>query len=149
MKVSGLVNSVDLFTKHLTSSHRINQVVELFNCEYRDGRSSSAPELRKQQTTPAAHAVKAEVFEDVNCNSAMHDPRVLPHMYNEADMNKTFEKAIAPKEADCAPSGKCICGRPECRVCFPPIPPEIGPPLPLSEVRVVTSLPRLARSMPA
>ena len=95
------------------------------------------------------HAVRAEAVEDVNCQSAMHDPDVLPHMYNVNDMNETFEKAIAPKEADCAPSGRCICGRPECHTCFPPQPPEIGPLLPPSEVWIVTSLPRLARSMPA
>ena len=42
-KVNGLVNPADLFTKHLTSRDRVNQLIELFNCEYRDGRSTIAP----------------------------------------------------------------------------------------------------------
>ena len=48
-KVNGLVNPADLFTKHLTSRDRINQLIELFNCEYRDGRAQTAPLLRKDK----------------------------------------------------------------------------------------------------
>ena len=33
-KVNALVNPVDLFTQHLISRDRVNQLVELFNCEY-------------------------------------------------------------------------------------------------------------------
>ena len=50
-KVNGLVNPADLFTKHLNSRDRINQLVELFDCEYRDGRATTAPELKKTTTT--------------------------------------------------------------------------------------------------
>ena len=42
-KVNGLVNPADLFTKHLSSSDRVGQLTELFNCEYRGGRAESAP----------------------------------------------------------------------------------------------------------
>ena len=34
--------------KHLNSRDRINHLVELFNCEYRDGRATTAPELENQ-----------------------------------------------------------------------------------------------------
>ena len=114
-KVNGLVNPADLFTKHLTSRDRVNQLIELFNCEYRDGRSTIAPELR-----PAAiNAIQSENDPDVNNQSPMHDPDVLPHYYEAGDIDKLFDKAIAPDELDCAPTGECICSRPECRVCFP------------------------------
>ena len=45
-KVNGLVNLAELFTKHLTARDRVAQLIELFDCEYRDGRSTIAPELR-------------------------------------------------------------------------------------------------------
>ena len=41
-KVNGLVSPADLFMKHLTSKDRVNQLIELFNREYRDGRSAAA-----------------------------------------------------------------------------------------------------------
>ena len=71
--------------------------------------------------------------EDVNNLSPMHDPLVLPHMYADGDMEGLFEKAIAPREPDCAPSGACICSRPDCEICFPPPAPEFGPPIVDSE----------------
>ena len=110
-KVNGLVNPADLFTKHLTSRDRVTQLIELLNCEYRDGRSTIAPELR-----PAAiNAIQSEHDPDSNNQSPAHDPDVLPHLYETDDMNKFFEKAIAPAELDCASTGRCICSRPECR----------------------------------
>ena len=75
-KVNGLVNPADLFTKHLTSRDRVTQLIELFNCEYRDGRSTIAPELR-----PAAlNAIQSEHDPDTNNQSPTHDPDVLTHM---------------------------------------------------------------------
>ena len=52
-KVNGLVNPADLFTKHLSSRDRVTQLVELFNCEYRDGRATTAPLLRKEKAPDA------------------------------------------------------------------------------------------------
>ena len=48
-KAHGLVNPTDLFTKHLSSRERMSQLVELLNCENREGRATSAPELRKNK----------------------------------------------------------------------------------------------------
>ena len=45
-KVRGDVNPADLFTKHLPSSIKIAQLVKLFGCEHREGRSTAAPLLR-------------------------------------------------------------------------------------------------------
>ena len=102
-KVHGEVNPADLFTKHLASKDRIEQLVRLFNCEYRDGRADSAPRLRRQQTTAhgetaaAAHVAAGvltasfvgkelcgnSVFLQVgqmeeSHDAVMHDPSVLP-----------------------------------------------------------------------
>ena len=71
-KVKGLVNPADLFTKHLTSGDRVAQFIQLFNCEYRDGRSIIAPELR-----PAAlNAIQSDHDLDANNQSPTHDPDV-------------------------------------------------------------------------
>ena len=65
----------------------------------------------------------------MNNESEMHDPCVLPHMYDEVERDRIFEKAVAPAELDCAPTGGCICSRPECSDCFPPPLSEFGPPV--------------------
>jgi len=148
-KVNGLVNPADLFTKHLSSRERINELVGLFSCEFREGRSLAAPELRKQKTTASAQLCKhsnchvaqmepaAGRDDDVNNQSPMHDPAVLPHMYLPNDIEEFFEKAVAPDELDCAPTGACICSRPECKVCFPPPAPEFGPAVVNAEAWIV------------
>ena len=46
LKFRGEVNPADLFTKHLGSRDNVHQLVKLFGCEYRSGRSAAAPRLR-------------------------------------------------------------------------------------------------------
>ena len=76
---------------------------------------------------------------------------MLPHLYEAGDMDKLFEKAVAPDEMDCAPTGKCICSRPEGRVCFPPKEYSFGPAIVNSEAWLVAgyggSLPRQINSV--
>ena len=79
-KVCGKVNPADLFTKYLESFDRIYNLLQLFGCEYRDGRAAPAPLLRKGQA--AAHVARqaqiapAEESED---EMPAHDPSYLPH----------------------------------------------------------------------
>ena len=150
-KVNGLVNPADLFTKHLTSRERINQLVELFGCEYREGRSAAAPELRKAKVDKQTLSIHVAQMEDpavgpaeVNNQSIAHDPDVLPHMYDQTERDRIFDKAVAPPEVNCAPVGACICYRPECRLCFPLPLPEFSPPITNAEAWLVdrTELPR-------
>ena len=54
-KVKGTENPADLFTKHLTSAPRIEALLKLFGCEYREGRAASAPELRQGEGTQAGN----------------------------------------------------------------------------------------------
>ena len=58
MKVRGEVNPADLFAKHSLSRERIESLVQLFGCEYREGRAESAPALRQE---PQANMVVAVV----------------------------------------------------------------------------------------
>ena len=136
-KVNGLVNPADLFTKRLTSRDRVNQRIELFNCEYGGGRSAAAPELGEDREPAAVHAVQQDYDPEANDKSPVHDPDVLPHMYDPEEMARTFEVAAAPSELDCAPTGRCICSRPTCRECIPPRSDEFGPPITNSEAWIV------------
>ena len=45
-KIRGDINPADLFTKHIPSRANIHSLVNLFGCEYREGRSAAAPLLR-------------------------------------------------------------------------------------------------------
>ena len=45
-KVPGEQNPADLLTKHSQTAERLAKLVSLFNCEFRGGRASNAPQLR-------------------------------------------------------------------------------------------------------
>jgi hypothetical protein len=126
--VNGLVNPADLFTKHLTSRDRVTQLVELLNCEYRDGRAQTAPLLRKEKIpTNDGHAatIDATINDDNDNNSGpAHDPDVLPHTYTTDDLEAMFPRAFAPVDLDGASPDQCICCRPGCGECYLPRPGE-------------------------
>lgn len=46
-KAPGERNPADVFTKHIESSPKLKQLMSLFNCEFRAGRSAAAPKLKK------------------------------------------------------------------------------------------------------
>ena len=47
----GEENPADLFTKHIESGKKLEQLVNMFNCEFKDGRPQAAPKL-KSATPP-------------------------------------------------------------------------------------------------
>ena len=48
-KIAGEFNPADLYTKHLESKAKIEQLVSLFGGEFREGRAESAPQLREDR----------------------------------------------------------------------------------------------------
>ena len=50
-KIAGEFNPADLYTKHLESKAKIEQLVSLFGGEFREGRAESAPQLREDPAT--------------------------------------------------------------------------------------------------
>lgn len=78
LKVAGEVNPAELFTKHLESQAKLDQVVGLFGCHFMSGRASSAPALKSNE------AVEVHLA---------HDPAVLPHMYLPEDIAELFQEA--------------------------------------------------------
>ena len=57
MKARGEVNPADLRTKHLPSRERVEALVSLFGCEYREGRAAAAPLLRRDTGPDTADGV--------------------------------------------------------------------------------------------
>ena len=51
----------------------------------------------------------ATAHTDISEQSAMHDPDVLPHMYEQKDPENGSQHAEAPDELDCAATGRCMC----------------------------------------
>ena len=102
-KVNGLVNPADLFAKHLTSRDRVDQLVEFFNCECRDVRASTAPQLNTD-TVPLPVGHVATLDDDINNQGSAHDPDILVHNYDDEDLSTMFPRAVAPEDPDGAPT---------------------------------------------
>ncbi len=79
---------------------------------------------------------------DPNNESMAHDPDVLPHDYNDCDMDEIFFKAVVPDDLEKAPASRCMCGRPDCGKCFPPQPSEFSPPITGAEAWLMQKYPR-------
>ena len=81
-----------LFTKHLPSSIKIAQLVKLFGCECREGRSAAAPLLRPAEFTEGeggqpsgGHLPAFEMPE-----AEAHNIDLLPHLHAEDDLERFF-----------------------------------------------------------
>ena len=64
----------------------------------------------------------ATINEDDIIHGPAHDRDILPHSYNDEDLNNLFPQAVAPEDPDGVSTDQCICGRPTCVKCFPPDP---------------------------
>jgi hypothetical protein len=103
-KVRGDVNPADLFTKHLPTKDKIHQLVKLFGCEYRSGRSTAAPLLRPQEASggkggqpSASHLPAFHINDDGSEDRQVpHDIRILPHMYDQSEWDSLFPVIDAP-----------------------------------------------------
>ena len=103
MKVAGEVNPADLFTKHLESRNKLDQVVGLFGCRFVDGRAATAPALKsdiavhivtdKSRRVIAADPADPDYIDIYDV--APHDPIILPHQYLAEDIIRLFPEAIA------------------------------------------------------
>ena len=76
MKVRGEDNPADLFTKHLVGHDRIEQLLKLFGCHFRDGRPKLAPTLRSGKG-----ATKGELLsvprDEISLESQNHSQETL------------------------------------------------------------------------
>jgi len=101
-KVPGVANPADLLTKHSLSRERLRDLVKLFGCEYREGRASAAPMLRRTQSDKRtmAEAETEGLTAGVNEDEELSRP-VMPHkIFNEEELDKLYPAFNAPAEVD-------------------------------------------------
>ena len=105
-KVRGEVNPADIFTKHLPSREKVHQLLNLFGCEYRDGRAASAPLLRPHgfDDREGGHSGSDPLPTFVmDVDAQPHDINMLPHMYPSLEIERMFPTIRAtngPANAD-------------------------------------------------
>ena len=87
-KVLGEKNAADLFTKHIESGKKLEQLVNMFNCEFRKGRSAAAPKLKRAAQGAEGGCVTAAVIVAGR----------LPHLHSDVDIEKEFPAAVPPAE---------------------------------------------------
>ena len=102
-KVRGEVNPADISTKHLLGADRVESLMKLFGCEFRQGRAGSAPQLKRAiadaiQLVDGVKDPDARGFEWLD-QIPCHDVAVLPHEYSVEDMVSMFPLAIAAEPA--------------------------------------------------
>ena len=100
-KVAGEVNPADLFTKHLPSKDKIHQLTALFGCEYREGRSATAPLLRPNIGQQDGHLPDDDGSDPlphfVIQEAKVHDGSKLPHQYEPEEVEEMFPIITAPE----------------------------------------------------
>ena len=86
-KVRGDDNPADLFTKHLASKERVDELVRLLGCHFGEGRPSAAPELRRGKTDKRtlAEAMEPSAVESCIAAFGVHDADVQQAMNEVAE----------------------------------------------------------------
>jgi hypothetical protein len=92
-KIDGADNPADLFTKHLALRDRLRHLMDLFACDYRDGRSQAAPMLRRTERMGTEMRDEAEL-------SAVRARDRLPHYLSEDLLDVNYPKVHAPPELE-------------------------------------------------
>ena len=88
-KIAGEFNPADLYTKHLESKAKIEQLVSLFSGEFRESRADSVPQLRED---PATANIVEVLYSSVGASAGtMADMRILPHLMTREEMDDMSE----------------------------------------------------------
>ena len=97
LKVLGTENPADLFTKHMDSSVKLDQLLEKFNCKIVEGRPEAAPQLKRSTTAlNNLSATKSLGSEGSRPKQNLRDSRnreLLPHLANGGDVSR-YECAV-------------------------------------------------------
>ena len=88
-KVLGTENPADLFTKHMPSQEKLEQVMNLFACRSIAGRSKIAPKMRRERLTQELLGDSHHVEDFEICNR-----ETLPHL--EKGFESRYGKLSAP-----------------------------------------------------
>jgi len=108
-KVKGEDNPADVFTKHLPSREKVNQLVGLLGCRFDSGRPDASPEMRRERltqttlgqamgetTTTCRQAFDGEFDEGVELvmqcvgEAGTAKQGVLPHLHTADEITRLF-----------------------------------------------------------
>lgn len=94
-KIAGEINPADLYTKHLESKAKIEQLIQLFGAEFREGRPAAAPQLREDPAKDPANILCSD-----DCVIAMaHDLTILLHLMDKEHIDRHY--AVAKIDEGC------------------------------------------------
>ena len=122
-KVKGEENPADLFTKHLPSKEKVHNLVKMFGCECREGRSAAAPLLRPMEesnlldSSLGGRRAKDACSNNLSradlacCESpvpifSLSSSDRLPHLYLAADLERLFPRNEAPPHEEFVTGGE-------------------------------------------
>ncbi len=108
-KVDGEQNPADLLTKHSISRQRLEGLVALFSCKYLGGRATSAPQVRRGDTTrmTMANADKdlgavdgvAAAQSAGGAAAAVETSPIMPHLvYSQEELDQLYPGLEAPED---------------------------------------------------
>ena len=89
-----------MFTKHLESQRQLTQLISPSNCQLREGRAESAPQLKRAQEMTVAHVRLASTAEEAPAPKAEYHfcGNRLPHHLNPKEIRRCFLAATAAEE---------------------------------------------------
>ena len=106
-KVDGTENPADLLTKHSLSRDKLLGLVKLYDCQYRDGRAESAPQLRAGKSAKATMASGARDLEVSPVDNELGNQEEneqasapwMPHLaLTEEELDRRFPGIQAPED---------------------------------------------------
>ncbi len=96
-KVDGEENPADLLTKHSLSRVRMEKLVDLYGCRYLEGRASSAPLMRRGDSSKITMANAHEHLDAVDDSDGFAP--LMPHLsYSEHELDQKYPKIQAPDD---------------------------------------------------
>ena len=117
MKVAGEVNPADLFTKHLESRNKLDQVVGLFGCRFADGRAATAPMLKSDA---AAHIIDNKSKRDYTDIYIMPNHTILLYCHISICPRISLGYSLKLLPTRRAGANQTHCPRKSCRIPFRP-----------------------------
>ena len=98
LKVPGEENPADLFTNHLESERKFTQLISLFNCQLREGRAESAPQLKRAQEVTVGHFRQTATAEEASEAEYHLCSNRLPRQLNPEEIRRCFPAATSAEE---------------------------------------------------
>ena len=94
----GESNPADLFTKHLESRGKLDLLVRLFGCEFREGMPAAAPALRREGLGRLGlDGLEEDEGLYTTTTNELPDPDVLPHHHPHHELVQLFPAATLPE----------------------------------------------------